>query len=79
MASTLDLNKVKIGHSPLTDTIYMYRHGKNESEALDKREAEADVISAVITKLMHDAPKGSTLKVTLGDTKYELSVKPVKK
>jgi hypothetical protein len=79
MGSALDLNKVKIGHSPLTDTLYIFRHGTRDNTPLAKREAEADVISAVITKLMHNAPKGSSLKVTLGDTEYELSVKPVKK
>ena len=77
MAATTDLNKIKIGHSPLTDTIYLYRHGADASSILDKREAEADVISAVITKLTHEAPMGSSLRVTLGDMDYELSVKPI--
>lgn len=40
----MELNKVKLGHSPLTDTIFLYRHGKDPALALDKREAEADVL-----------------------------------
>lgn len=77
MPPKADLNKIKIGHSPLTDTIYLFRHGVDESEALDKREADADVISAVITKMMHNSPDGSTLRITLGDSLYDLTVKPV--
>ena len=79
MAGKPDLTKIKLGHSALTDTIFLYRHGVKEEIALDKREAEADVVSVIISKLMHQAPKGSTMVVTLGEDKYELSVKPVKK
>ena len=77
MPAKPDLNKMKIGHSPLDDTIYLFRHGVDETEALDKRDAEADVMSAVITKMMHEAPNGSALRITLGDSQYDLSVSPV--
>lgn len=68
-----DLNKIKLGHSPLTDSIYLYRHGKNPEMALDKRRAEADVISVFIQKMMYGSKKGSKMKVKLGDKKYEVS------
>ena len=72
----MELNKIKLGHSPLTDTIFMYRHGKDSGLALDKREAEADVMAVLVAHMMHDAPKGSEKVVTLGDKKYTIRVTP---
>lgn len=74
----MDLNKIKIGHSPLTDSIFLYRHGKDPALALDKREAEADVIGVLITHMMHDAPNGSEKIVQFGDKKFKIKVTPVK-
>lgn len=74
----IDLNKIKIGHSPLTDTIFLYRHGKDPAMALDKREAEADVMSALVQHMMHDAPKGSEKVVQFGNKKYKIRVTPEK-
>jgi len=77
--SKIDLNKVKLGYSPLTESVYLYRHGKKEHEALDKREAKSDVL-AVITELMMDgSKKGSTMDYRFGDQWYNISVKKVKK
>ena len=70
------LDKIKLAHSPLTDTIFLYRHGKDSGLALEKREAEADVFSALIAHMMHDAPKGSEKVVALGDKKYTVRVTP---
>jgi hypothetical protein len=70
------LDKVKLGHSPLTDTIFLYRHGKNVELALDKREAEADVMSVLVAHMMHNAPKGSTKVITLGNKQYTIKVTP---
>lgn len=75
----VDLNKIKLGYSPLTDTIYLYRHGKNPDHALDKREAESDVYKVIVQKLMHDAPNGSVLSISLGKDKFEVSCKPIKR
>lgn len=72
----MQLDNVKLGHSPLTDTIFMYRHGKNPALALDKREAEADVMSVLVSHMMHDAPKGSQKVVTLGQNRYTVRVTP---
>jgi hypothetical protein len=77
MAGKQDLTKIKLGYSGLTDKMFLYRHGVNVSQVLDKRDAEADVFSVLITKLMNGTPKGSTMKVTLGDQNYEVTVKPV--
>lgn len=72
----MDLSKIKLGYSPLTDTIFLYRHGKDVGLALDKREAEADVMSVLVVHMMHDAPKGSEKVITLGDKKYTIRVTP---
>lgn len=70
----MDLNKIKLGHSPISDTIFLYRHGKDPTLALDKREAEADVMSVLVTHMMHDAPKGSEKIVTIGNKQYLIKV-----
>ena len=71
-----DLSKVRVTHSPLTDTIYLARFGKDQGNALDKREAEPEVIAAFVAHMMHDAPKGSRKTVRLGDQYYELTCAP---
>lgn len=70
----MDLNKIKLGHSPLTDTIFLYRHGKDPALALDKRKAEADVMSVLVEHMMHDAPKGSEKIITIGNKQYLIKV-----
>lgn len=72
----MNLNAIKLGHSPLTDTIFLYRHGKDPSLALDKREAEADVMAVLVEHMMYDAPRGSEKVVTLGDKQYTIRVTP---
>ena len=72
----MNLKNVKLGHSPLTDTIFLYRHGKDPAFALDKREAEADVMAVLVDHMMHDAPKGSEKVITLGDKQYTIRVTP---
>lgn len=72
-----DLSKIKIGHSPLTNSLYIYRHGKDPTLALDKREAQQDVIAAVVGYMMHDAPKGASQVFHFSDKSYEITVKPL--
>ena len=72
----MDLQKIKLGHSPITDTIFLYRHGKDPAVALDKREAEADVMAVLVAHMMHDEPKGSKKKIRLGDKHYTITVTP---
>ncbi len=73
----MDLNKIRLYHSPLTDTIFMGREGKKPGLALDKREAEADVMSVLVQHMMHDAPKGSEKTIRFGDKTYKVKVTPV--
>jgi hypothetical protein len=72
----MKLENIKLGHSPLTDSIFLYRHGKDAWLALDKRDAEADVMSVLVQHMMHDAPKGSEKVIALGDKKYTVRVTP---
>ena len=73
----MDLNKVKLGYTPLSDSIYLYLHGKNPHVALDKREAEADVMAVLVEHMMHGAPKGAEKTVEFGDKKYVVRVTPL--
>lgn len=70
----MDLNKIKLGHSPISDTIFLYRHGKDPTLALDKREAGADVMSVLVAHMMHDTLKGSEKIITIGNTQYLVKV-----
>lgn len=72
----MNLDNVKLGHSPLTDTIFLYRHGKDSGLALDKRPAEADVMAVLVDHMMHQAPKGSEKVITLGAKKYKIRLTP---
>lgn len=74
----MSLDKIKLGHSPLTDTIFMYRHGKDPNLALEKREAEADVMSVLVSHMMYNAPKGSEKRIKLGNQTYVVRVTPAK-
>lgn len=75
----MSLDKIKLGHSPLTDTIFMYRHGADPTLALDKREAEADVMAVLVEHMMHNAPKGSQKRIKFGDQEYIVRVTPAAK
>lgn len=77
--SGLDLGKVKIGYSPLSSTIHLFRHGKDERVALDKRDAIADVQAALIQFMLDGFPDGSKQEVCFGDQWYEIQVKPIEK
>lgn len=73
----MNLDKIKIGYSPLDDSLYLYRHGKDPQIALDKRPAERDVFSALIEHMMYQSPKGAERTVTLGDRQYLIRVTPI--
>ena len=73
----MDLSKIKLGYSPLSDSIYLYRHGKNPNMALDKRPAEADVMAVLVEHMMYGAPKGAEKTVEFGDKKYVVRVTPL--
>lgn len=73
----MHLSKIKLGHSPLTDTIFLYRHGRDPTLALEKREAEADVMAVLVAHMMYEAPKGSEKVITLGNRRYTIRVTPL--
>lgn len=72
------LDNIKLEYSPLSDSIYMYRHGKKDIHlALEKRKAEFDVMRVLVERMMLNAPNGSEKQITLGDKKYNIRVTPV--
>ncbi|MGK0545381.1 hypothetical protein ACSEE7_07735 [Halomonas cupida] len=73
----MDLERVRLFYSPLTDTIFMSREGKRAGVALDKRPAEADVMGVLVQHMMHDSPNGSMKTIQIGEQRYEITVKPV--
>lgn len=73
----MNLNNIKLGHSPLSDEIFLYRHGKDPELALDKRKAEGDVMGVLVAHMMHGWPNGSSKEITFGDKRYEIQVKPI--
>jgi hypothetical protein len=76
----MSLEKISLGYSPLSDTIYLYRHGKDPALSLEKREFKSEVIGVVVSMLMHDAEHGSSMTVSSenGDM-FEITCKPVEK
>ena len=73
----MSIDKIKLGYSPITDSIYLYRHGKDPFLALEKREAEKDVMMVLVEHMMHDAPNGSEKTIQFGDKKFKVRVIPV--
>jgi hypothetical protein len=53
------LDKIKVGHSPLSDSILLYRMGKDPLCALESKDVTNMVLGAAVEHLMHDAPNGS--------------------
>ena len=73
------IENIKLGYSSLDGKIYIYRHGKDPRSALERIEAEADVMAVLVQQMMDDAPNGSVKTFTLGDKQYELRLKPVER
>ena len=73
------LHKIKLGVSPLTKRIQLYRMGKSPTDALESKDVTGMVYGAVIEHMMDQAPKGATVTITSGDQAWEVTVKPVVK
>jgi len=71
------LDKIKLGYSPLSEEIFLYRHGKVENEALDKRLAESDVMKVITLKMMDGADKGASIDYHFGEQWYRLTVEKI--
>lgn len=76
----VSLDNIKLGFSVIGEKIYLYRHGRQTpGVALEKREAEEDVMKVLVKKLMYEAPNGSKMSFTIGDNSFELTLKPLAK
>ena len=73
----MNLDKIGVRHSPLSDSLYLCRFGKDSCVALDKRNIEPEVMEAITNHMMMDAPKGSKKKYKIGDNWYELQITPI--
>lgn len=61
----------RIGYSGLSNTIYLYRHGKDEALALSKREAEPEVMAAVVERVLDE---GGGMTVQFGGRAFTIDV-----
>lgn len=74
------LKKIKIGVSPLSKRIMLYRMGASKVDALETRDVTGEVYGAVIEEMMDGHPEGATKTVTSSDGQaWDVTVKPVKK
>lgn len=75
------LHKIKIGVSPLSKRIQLYRMGKSPTDALESKDCTGEVYGAVIEHMMDGAPegKGMTATITSSAQDYQITVVPVAK
>lgn len=74
------LKKIKIGVSPLSKRIMLYRMGASKVDALETRDVTGEVYGAVIEHMMDCFPTGATKTITSSSGEaWEVTVKPVKK
>lgn len=73
------LGMYKVGVSALTGEIYIYKASEVDGRVLVKREAQAEVVSAFVGYMMHDAPTGAAQTVQVGENYYRLSCVPITK
>lgn len=71
------LNKISIGASPLTGSIYLFRHGKDKNVALEHRDAEAELFATLIQHMQHEMKDGPIAKVVcFGDKCFDIRITP---
>lgn len=58
------LNKIKIGNSPLTNTVQLYRMGKDPHAALESKDITADAVAAVVENLLKRPNNEAVLTAT---------------
>lgn len=71
------LDKIRLGYSPLSQTIHLYRHGKDPNVALEKREAEFDVLQVITDMMLDGVPKegkGARKTYRFDDEYFEIQV-----
>ena len=73
----IDLGKIKLGYQSISDSIYLYRHGKQcEHVALDQREAFQDVLQAFFDYMFKGSKhKGvRTQQFNKGNVEYDVMI-----
>ena len=73
----MNMDKFGIRHSPLTDSFYLCRFGKDPHVSLDKRDIEPEIMEAITNHMMLDAPKGSRKAYKIRDQWYEIKITPL--
>lgn len=72
----MDLRRIKVAASPITGGINLYAHGDNPVRAIDQRDAEEEVLRAVVMNLLHNQPADNAVRtIVFGDLKFEITVK----
>ena len=67
------IEKVRVGYSPLSQQLFLYRHGKDREVALEKREATGEIMAVMVTYIGIN----TVLPFSFGDERYEMTVKKV--
>lgn len=74
------LHKIRVGVSPLTNRINLYRMGKSQTDSLETRDVTGMVYGAVIEHMLEYAPEGKGMRNTITSSSgeaWEVTVIPV--
>ena len=74
--SPRSIDRHRVGFSPLTGGVNLYRHGIDPGVAFDKRDALQEVMVAAGEHLLHGFPEGAKADLIIGDRKYVISIAP---
>jgi hypothetical protein len=73
----VSLKNIKLGVSPLTNEIMLYRHGKDPRVALERREAEADVMIALVNHMLEGRMVAVEKLISIGGKQFAVRVTPI--
>lgn len=68
------IEKHRIGHSPLTNNVYLYRFGRDAGIALDKRDALNEVLTAAARYLLDQAHPSGAVRLEMDGRLIQLQV-----
>lgn len=69
------VDKIRVGYSPLSEQLFIYRYGKDREVALEKREATGEIMAVIIQYIGIN----QILPFSFGDDRYEITVKQMKR
>lgn len=69
----VELEKISLGHSEMTDEVYAGVKNKNETRWLEKKNVTNDFIACVLSRW-----EGKSETITSGDSEWEITVKKIK-